>query len=182
LYAPDHLHRIDQLLAFNAAVYRHRIAQQTDLAAIVDIYNSTVASRMVTADLEPVSVDSRQQWFDDHRPAYRPLWVAEEDGRVIGWLSFSSFYGRPAYSKTAELSLYIHENWRGRGVGSYLLTQALMHAPILEVNTVLGFVFGHNEPSLNLFEKHGFARWGLLPAVAKLDGVERDLVILGRRC
>ena len=43
----------------------HRVARPEDLPLIVDIYNSTIASREVTADTEPVSVASRQQWFDD---------------------------------------------------------------------------------------------------------------------
>jgi L-amino acid N-acyltransferase YncA len=47
--------------------------------------------------------------------------------------------------------------------------------------TLLAFVFGHNGPGLALFEGLGVARWGALPRVAELDGVERDLVILGRR-
>jgi phosphinothricin acetyltransferase len=46
---------------------------------------------------------------------------------------------------------------------------------------LLGFIFGHNLTSLALFNKFGFARWGVLPKVALLDGVERDLVIVGRR-
>jgi phosphinothricin acetyltransferase len=66
-------------------------------------------------------------------------------------------------------------------VGGYLLEQALAHASSLGVDTVLGFVFAHNIPSLALFGKFGFARWGELPGVALLDGVERDLAILGRR-
>jgi phosphinothricin acetyltransferase len=109
------------------------------------------------------------------------LWVAELDGRIAGWLSFSSFYGRPAYDRTAELSLYVHACFRKRGLGSYLLAQAIGHAPAIGVDTLLGFIFGHNAPSLALFEKFAFARWGELPRVAALDGVERDLVIVGRR-
>jgi len=109
------------------------------------------------------------------------LWVAELDGRIGGWLSFSSFYGRPAYDKTAEVSLYVHEAFRKRGLGSYLLAQAIGHAPAIGVDTLLGFIFGHNTPSLALFEKFAFARWGELPRVAALDGVERDLIIVGRR-
>ena len=159
----------------------HRLAARDDLAEIVAIYNATIPSRMATADTEPVSVESRVQWFEDHRPGVRPLWVAEAEGQIAAWLSFSSFYGRPAYSKTAELSVYVHDAFRKRGLGSYLLTQAIAHAPSIKVDTLLGFIFGHNEPSLKLFDKFGFARWGALPKVAALDGVERDLVIVGRR-
>jgi phosphinothricin acetyltransferase len=56
-----------------------------------------------------------------------------------------------------------------------------VRAPRLGLKTLLGFIFGHNEPSLRLFEVFGFQRWGILPRVAELDGVERDLVIIGRR-
>jgi phosphinothricin acetyltransferase len=75
----------------------------------------------------------------------------------------------------------VHADFRKRGLGSYLLQQALTHAPSIGLNTLLGFIFAHNEPSLRLFEKFNFARWGELPQVATLDGVERDLVIVGRR-
>ena len=85
--------------------FSHRIARFDDLPAIVEIYNSTVPSREVTADTEPISVESRHAWFAEHTPERRPLWVAEEEGRILGWLSYSNFYGRPAYSGTAELSI-----------------------------------------------------------------------------
>ena len=162
-------------------VFAHRIARREDLPQIVAIYNATIPSRVVTADLEPVSVASRERWFKEHSPDFRPLWVVEAEGQVAGWLSFSSFYGRPAYNKTAELSMYVHADFRKRGIASYLLTEAFAQAPGLGIDTLLGFIFGHNLTSLALFDKFGFARWGELPKVALLDGVERDLVIVGRR-
>lgn len=161
--------------------FTHRLAARDDLDRIVEIYNATIPSRRVTADTEPVSVESRVDWFEHHNPDRRPLWVAEFEGRIAGWLSFSSFYGRPAYDRTAELSIYVDEPYRKLALGSYLLAQAIDRAPSLHLDTLLGFIFGHNQPSLGLFEKFGFERWGELPRVALLDGVERDLVIVGRR-
>ncbi|KIF82534.1 GNAT family N-acetyltransferase [Noviherbaspirillum autotrophicum] len=161
--------------------FSHRTARFDDLPAIVAIYNSTVPSRQVTADTEPVTVESRHKWFADHTPDKRPLWVAEEEGRVIGWLSYSNFYGRPAYSGTAELSIYLHEDARGKGLGRYFLQQAIDFAPEIGVHTLLGFIFGHNTPSLKLFEVFGFDRWAHMPRVATLDGIERDLIIVGKR-
>lgn len=165
----------------------HRIARQQDLPAIVAIYNSTIASREVTADTEPVSVASRQAWFDEHNPERRPLWVihaatdSAAEPEVLGWLSYSNFYGRPAYSGTSELSIYISEAWRGKGIGRYCLEQAIAFAPSIAVHTLLGFIFGHNRPSLALFAQFGFATWANMPRVATLDGIERDLIILGKR-
>jgi phosphinothricin acetyltransferase len=161
--------------------FHTRDATPDDLPAIVAIYNSTVPSRQVTADLEPVSIDSRRAWFDAHGPDKRPLWVVEDQGKVIAWLSFSDFYGRPAYQRTAEVSIYLDEAARGKGLGRILLADALEAAPKLGIDTVLGFVFGHNEASVRLFRSSGFADWGTLPRVAVLDGVERDLIILGKR-
>lgn len=170
--------------------YVHRLARRDDLPVIVDIYNSTVASREVTADTEPVSVASREAWFNEHTPERRPLWTLHEvddsadtssDPAVIGWMSYSNFYGRPAYSGTAELSIYIAEEWRGKGLGKYCLEQAIAFAPEIKVHTLLGFIFGHNAPSLALFRNFGFETWANFPRVANLDGIERDLIILGRR-
>ncbi|GLX70078.1 GNAT family N-acetyltransferase [Paenibacillus glycanilyticus] len=158
-----------------------RDAGVEDLPRIVEIYNSTIASRQVTADLEPVSVESRMRWYDEHSPDFRPLWVLEDQGEMIAWLSFQSFYGRPAYNATAEISIYIDQEQRSRGIGSWLIQKALEASPGLGIRTLLGFVFGHNEPSLALLRKFGFEEWANLPKVAELDGVERDLIIVGRK-
>jgi L-amino acid N-acyltransferase YncA len=165
----------------SAAVPVLRDARESDLGRIVAIYNEAIPGRLATADTEPVTLASRLPWFHEHTPTRRPLWVAEVDGAVAGWLSFQSFYGRPAYAATAELSVYVTAGAHRRGIGRHLLARALQCAPALGLATLVAFVFGHNEPSLRLFESHGFARWGHLPRVAKLDGRERDLIILGRR-
>lgn len=158
-----------------------RDAAETDLPAIVEIYNATIPGRMVTADTEPVTVASRVPWFQAHHPRTRPLWVAVDGGSVCGWLSLNSFYGRPAYNPTAEVSLYVAESHRRRGLGRMLLQRIIDRAPAGDVRTLLGFIWAHNEPSLRLFERFGFQRWGTLPRVAVLDAVERDLIIVGRR-
>ena len=61
-----------------------RNANSSDLPLIVEIYNSTIASRLVTADTEPVSVESRINWFEAHNADTRPLWIIEEDNASIG--------------------------------------------------------------------------------------------------
>ena len=137
---------------------------------------------MATADTAPVTVSAREAWFRDFDPERRPLWVlAGADGRVEAWLSVRSFYGRPAYHRTAELGVYTAPHAQRRGLATQLLDHAIARAPSLGLATLLAFVFGHNAPSITLFARHGFERWGALPRVAELDGVERDLWILGRR-
>jgi L-amino acid N-acyltransferase YncA len=162
-----------------------RDATERDLASIVEIYNAAIPARMATADLEAVSIDSRRAWFAEHLPASRPLWILEEDGaregQIKAWLSFQSFYGRPAYHATAELSVYVAPDAQRRGYARLLVAEAIRRAPEFGLKTLLGFIFAHNEPSLALFRSFGFEVWAHLPRVAELDGVERDLMILGHR-
>jgi phosphinothricin acetyltransferase len=157
-----------------------RDARETDLPAIVDIFNATVGTRMATAILEPESVEDRREWFRAHTPDQHPIWVLEEKGQIAGWLSLQSFLPRCAYGGTVEVSVYTHGNFRRQGVASRLLQEAIERGAALGISALLGHIFAHNEPSLRLFERMGFERWGLLPRVARLDGVERDLVIVGR--
>jgi phosphinothricin acetyltransferase len=162
-----------------------RDARAGDLARIVEIYNAVIPGRRVTADLEPVSVESRRPWFEAHEPHRRPLWVLERASSagpvVLGWLSLSDFYGRAAYSATAEVSIYLAQEAQGLGHGRRLLERIIEFAPRVGVSTLVGFIFGHNTPSLELFKRLRFETWGMLPRVARLDEDERDLVIVGRR-
>ncbi|WP_066436083.1 GNAT family N-acetyltransferase [Chryseobacterium sp. CCH4-E10] len=159
-----------------------RNATLEDLPKIVDIYNSTIPSRMVTADTENISVESKVQWFHEHNPENRPLWMVEDSANnILGWVSFSSFYGRPAYNGTVEVSIYMEESCRGKGFGKQVLQYCIDNAGKFGVKTLLGFIFLHNEPSLKLFRYFGFEDWGTFPDVAVLDGVERTLIILGKR-
>jgi len=159
---------------------RVRDARESDLPEIVEIYNSTIPSRMVSADTEPVTVEQRTGWFREHEPRRRPLWVAEVDGTVVGWLSLGDFWDRrAAYHATAEVGIYVKDGHRGRGIGRRLVEEAIERAPELGIEIITAGAFAHNVPSVKLFERFGFEQWALFPEVAELDGVKRDLVILG---
>ncbi len=157
-----------------------RDAREDDLAALVEIYNSSIPGRLATADTELVSVDARREWFRHHDRAHHPLRVLDRDHTVAGWLSFEPFYGRPAYAATAEVSVYVAPKFHRQGVAKALLAHSLEAAPSLGLSTLLGFIFAHNTPSVALFRSFAFAEWARLPKVAELDGVKQDLLILGR--
>ena len=145
-----------------------RDAVETDLAAIVAIYNASVPCRLAAADLDPISVESRLGWFRDRDFSRRPVLVAEADDKVLGWLSFQDFHGRPAYHATAELSVYVAPYARGCGVGKRLLEKAIALCPELGIKNLVGFIFAHNEPSLGLFSKFGFENLGTLSGGCRL--------------
>ena len=150
-----------------------------DLSTIVDIYNSTIAGRMVTADTERVSTEDKLPWFHAHNPCTRPLWMVKENDDVIGWVSYNNFYGRPAYDGTSELSIYLHPSARNKGYGKIILDYCVGQAASLKIHTLLGFIFSHNEPSIRLFKNAGFEEWGILKDIAIMDGKHFSLSIFG---
>lgn len=153
---------------------------------IVGIYNFAVASRKCSCDLEPTTVEARLPAFRKHSPGHRPLWVAEDEDvpgqRAVGYLGFFQFMNeRPGYFITADLAIYLYPDDQGRGLGSWLLQAAIDFAPTIGSETLRATIFASNGSSLRLFEKFGFERWGFMPRVARLEGVEKDLVLVGRR-
>lgn len=158
-----------------------RFAENKDLSTIVAIYNETIPSRMVTADLTPVTTAERTAWFQTYDPKRRPLWVVTHAQQVIGWFGLEDFYGRPAYQATVEISIYLAAAARGQGLGKYILAFVEKEARLHGIRTILAFIFAHNAASIRLFSRYGYAEWGHLPGVAELDGVARDLAIYGKR-
>lgn len=155
-----------------------RDATEADLPALVAIYNESIPGGKATADLVPVTVESRRAWFQEFDPDRRPCWVAEEEERVVGCVYLRSFYaGRPAYDKTAEISTYISGSHQGRGLGTLLKKMMIAECPRLGVENLLSFYFDHNEASRRVNEKLGFQDAAHLAEIAEVFGEKRGLVI-----
>jgi L-amino acid N-acyltransferase YncA len=159
-----------------------RIATLDDLPAVVSIYNQAVASPFATADMLPVTIDSRRDWFIEHKPARHPIFVWEETSEVKGWCSLSPYRrGRSALRFTAEISYYVRADAHRKGIASSLIRYSLEACPSLGIKNLFAIVLERNIASRNLLEKLDFERWGLLPRVADFDGQECGHVYYGRR-
>lgn len=161
--------------------YTIREAVQADLPAIVAIYNSSIETRLSTADLSPVGVAERQAWFDAHGGTRPLLVLVDERNEILAWGSFSDYYPRAAYRISAEISVYVRRDMHGVGMGKDMVRYMLERAPALGIRNVLAVIFGHNHASLRLFHGFGFQEWGRLPQVCDLDGTLADVLILGKK-
>jgi phosphinothricin acetyltransferase len=158
-----------------------RLAQLDDLPAIVDIYNQSIPTKQSTGDTTPVRVEDRMTWFGEHRPDEHPIFVADVEGRVVGWCSLSAYRaGRAALRFTAEISYYIALAYHRQGIGTALVKHALAACPALGIKHVFAIVLEGNQASLNLLGKMGFEQWGYLPRVADFDGKEVGHLYYGR--
>ena len=168
-------------------------ANKADLPAILAIYNQSIAGKKATANLAPVSCEERQVWFDEHlNNATRPIYIVKAlvenvDERIeqtaspiVAWGSFSDLYARPAYHISTEISIYLHQDYHGQGLGSLLTRWMLTQAPSLGIHNVVALIFAHNQPSLGLFRKLGFEQWGYMPKVCDMQGFIADVVMLSK--
>jgi L-amino acid N-acyltransferase YncA len=150
--------------------YNVRLAQETDLGSINEIYSQAVGIN-ATAHTYPLTPAQSREWFVAHDPEKYPVFVSVADDQITGWVSLSAYRpGRMALRHTAEISFYIHENYRRQGVGSALLQFAVKKAPELGLRQVFAIVLEHNTASIALLKKFGFQQWGFLPDVADFDG------------
>jgi len=159
-----------------------RVAKSGDLPAIVEIYNQAIPSHSSTARTEPVTVDERRNWYQEHDSNLHPIFVAELDGQVIGWCSLSEYRpGRPALRFTAELSYYVDSQYQRRGIGSELISHAIKKSPSLGIRNVVAVLIDRNDASRKLLEKLGFQQWGYLPQVLDFNGQECGEYYYGKR-
>jgi L-amino acid N-acyltransferase YncA len=166
----------------DAPELRIRHATEADLPVIVDIYNQSIPAGWSTADTKPIVVADRVEWFRKFDPAKRPIWVVEVDGRVVGTVYLSSFYGgRPAYDATAEVSIYLATAYHRRGIGRHLKQWVIEQCPRLGVTTLLSMHFDHNEATRRINESLGFEQCGHLKEIAVVQGRKRGLILWALR-
>ena len=162
--------------------FQIRLAAVEDIPAITEIYNQAIALKSATADISPVSEDSRRIWLAEHRADRYPVLVAEGPDAVMGYSSLSPYRpGRMALRYTAEISYYIHEDFRGLGVGSRLIEQAIELCSELRIKTLFAILLDINSDSVYILEKFGFQKWGHMPDVADFGGAECGHLYYGRR-
>jgi L-amino acid N-acyltransferase YncA len=124
-------------------------------------------------------VPSWEAWDAAHLPEHR--FVAEREGRVVGWIALAPVSSRCCYAGVAEVSAYVDEEARGEGVGTALLARLIESSERGGIWTLETGVFPENEPSLRLLQRFGFRIVGTRERIGRMDGMWRDVVFLERR-
>lgn len=156
---------------------RIRPATAEDLPALLAIYNHAVETSVATFDIEPRSPEAGAAWLIAHGGCH-PLVVAELGGSVLGYASLSPYRPMPAYDSTAELSVYIHPDYRHRGFGRALAEHLLAFARAEErLHLVVSVITASHAVSIALHEKLGFRYCGTLHEAGFKFGVYHDVVL-----
>ncbi|MCX6147724.1 MAG: GNAT family N-acetyltransferase [Candidatus Kapabacteria bacterium] len=159
-----------------------RDARIEDLESIVDIYNQAIESQFSTADTTKKSINDRFEWFHKHKSYKYPIYVCEIENSVVGWISVSPYRaGRKALRFTAEISYYIHKDFRRQGLAGELIKFTTEKCKELNYKTLFAIIIDKNIASIDLIEKCGFEKWGHLPNIADFDGLECGHLYYGQR-
>ncbi len=151
--------------------------EEIDYPAVKEIYASGIASGNATFQTEAPPWD---EWNRNHLQHSRLL-AMDENGIVMGWCALTPVSGRCVYAGVAEVSIYIHPNYQGKGVGKKLLEELIHESEVHHLWTLQAGIFPENTASLKLHEKAGFRKVGYREKIGEMKQVWRDTVLLERR-
>lgn len=158
-----------------------RWAEESDLEQLTEIFNYEVLNSTASFCITPQTAEERKAWFLSHDREARPLIVAEEDGRAVGYASLSDYRVYEAYKATVELSVYVDHRYRRRGIAEALMKHLLTLAEENEtLHMVISVITGGNEPSIRLHEKLGFVYGGVTHQVGRKFDTWLDAVYYER--
>ena len=164
--------------AANATI---RPATEADLPALVDIYNHYVLHTPITFDVDPYTVESRRPWFDLFAPIGRyRLLVAEVAGRVVGYSSSRPLRDKAAYDTSVEVSVYLHHEHTGRGLGRRLYEALFQSLEGEDIHRLFAGITLPNPTSIALHERLGFVHTGVWRQVGRKAGQYWDVAWMER--
>ncbi|MFC9540271.1 GNAT family N-acetyltransferase [Lysinibacillus sp. NPDC056959] len=153
-----------------------RKMEHNDLKEVLNIYKEGIETGMATFE---TNVQSEQVWDERHHATLR--FVAEEHNRVIVWIAISPVSTRPVYSGVGEVSVYISNDSKGKGIASKLFEILIEESEKAGFWTLQSSIFAINTSSIQLHKKMGFVKVGTREKIAQLHGQWHDTVIMEKR-
>lgn len=158
-----------------------RPATPQDAAAITAIYNDAVRHTTAIFNEHEVDVQNRIDWMQARAAAGFPVLVLEEGGAAVGYASYGPFRPHDGYRATVEHSVYIRSDLRGGGRGKALMAALIERAKAQGLHVMVAGIEASNEASIELHERLGFTRVGVMPQVGQKFGRWLDLLFMQLR-
>lgn len=155
-----------------------REATYQDLPRLLEIYNDIIINTTAVYDYEPHTIEMRTQWFETKKSQGFPVFVAEVEGKVLGFSSMGPFRAWAAYKFSVENSIYVAAEARGKGIGKLLLPPVIDASKEMGMHTILAGIDATNEASIKLHERFGFSEVALFKEVGWKFGKWLDLKFL----
>ena len=152
-----------------------RSIAKDDVFACLTIYNYEVEHGVATLDLEPRTLEEWYEWYNAHSDEHHPIIVGTIDDVVVGCASLSPYRLKDAFKSTVELSIYIHQDYRGQGVATRLMERiSELAKEDTMIHNIVSVITAGNEESTKLHNRFGFTYCGLTPEVGFKHGKYQD--------
>ena len=148
----------------------------TDWADVKGIYEEGIKTRNATFETQ---APTYEKWMESAHPDCHL--VATEDGPVLAWAKVLFTSARPVYAGVGEVSIYVHPDAKGKGIGKQLLHELVRVSEEQGLWTLKAVIFPENHASISLHKSCGFRVIGTHEKMGKMDGIWRDNVVLERR-
>ena len=136
--------------------------QSEDTQAILDIINYNILHSTALYDYNIRTYEQQKAILDDNLAKNFPVIVAEADGQVVGFGMYSEFRFREAYKFTVEHSVYVANDYHGKGIGNLLLAELITLAKVQKLHTMIAVIDAENQGSVSFHEKFGFKTVGII--------------------
>lgn len=133
-----------------------RLATDSDMHAILEIYNDAILHTTAVYDYEPHTLEMRQEWFDAKKQQKFPVFVAEDNNEVVGFSSIGTFRAWAAYQFTVENAIYVRSDQQGKGIGKLLMQPLIDASRELGIHTIVAGIDAGNAVSLRMHQRFGF--------------------------
>ncbi|WP_342598285.1 N-acetyltransferase family protein [Psychrobacillus sp. FSL H8-0483] len=157
--------------------YSFRKTTKDDWNQIKSIYKAGIATGNAT--FESQAPPSYEKWLS--KAHLECTLVLHEGNTILGWCKLSPVSDRTVYVGVGEVSIYVHPNSKGKGIGNLLLQLLIKASEEHGFWTLQASIFPENIASIHLHQKNGFREVGIRERIGKIDGVWRDNVFLERR-
>lgn len=154
-----------------------RSAELKDISAINAIYNEAVLHSTATFDTKEKSLSAQETWFHEHQGTH-PILVAERNEKILGWASLNRWSPKAAYDITAELSVYVKEEYQGQGIGKALIEAIILEGKENKFHSLIARITEGNELSVQLHHRFGFKEMGIMKEAGKKFGKLLDVHFL----
>lgn len=155
-----------------------RQAIESDLNAILDIYNDAILNTTAVYDYKPHTLNMRKHWFETKKEQGFPVFVAEENNEVLGFSSIGPFRAWAAYKYAVENSIYVKDGQRGKGIGKLLMQPLIGAAKELKLHTIIAGIDADNKLSIEFHKQFGFEQVGYFKEVGWKFDRWLDLVFM----
>lgn len=133
-----------------------RQAKEDDVEDLLSIYNDIIRNTTAVFEYHPHTLAMRQAWYETKKKDGYPVFIAEENDKIMGFSSFGPFRAWPAYKYSVENSVYVADGYRGRGIGKQLIPPLINAAIQRDMHIIVASIEATNVTSLRLHQSFGF--------------------------